>query len=106
MSHNVVFVPEVQQFLLEDYVWWVSVEKKKEAHQLVCDCWRKVRLKAIEQGFWSCKHGKVLSRQAQGLLSACGISMFVHKFDQCVEFAGEPARRWRWLLTEYCEGSG
>ena len=30
----------------------------------------------------------------------------MRKFDQCVEIAGEPARRWRLPLTEHREGYG
>ena len=55
-------------------------------------------------GFWSYKQVLVLIR------TRCSKHMqyfrALRKLDQCVEVVGKSARRWRRLLTEYCEGPG
>ena len=97
MSH---LCPHCNSFPLEDYVWRVSGENPQSGGAEVVE---KSTTGSNRTGFWSYKQGTVLIRPRSS--KRMRTSRPVRKLDQCVEIAGEPARRWRWPLTEYCAES-
>ena len=90
--------PNCNSCPLEDYVWWFS--RGKSTKWWCANCgekydWKQPNRLLVVQTGDSIEQAKVFKAHAvpQGLCA---------KFDQCVEITGEPARRWRWPLTEYC----
>ena len=85
--------PQCNSFSMEDYVWWVSGEKK-HTNLWCASCGEKYDWRALNRHALGGANRRK-RKSGQGLQSACSTSGFVRELDQCVEVVGEPARGWR-----------
>ena len=89
-------------FPLEDYIWWLSGRKDTNWWCAICGekyDWKQPNRLLVVETCDSIEQAKVFK-------STCSTSGPLCILDPCVKIAVESARRWRRLLTEYCQGPG